>query len=322
MNLDITIHKGIPDRPAIIFIHGLGVDKGFWTDPVNTRVLGGGIPMKVFAAGKPLPSGAVKGIKLSAGTIPLTIDNLWMALTRDGYSTICWSQRRPVGPISIAVEELRDIYIKVKILFPGKPIVLIGHSRGGLIARKFMEEKHSEIKALITIATPHGGSSLSGFGKYLSPLAPAVKKLLPATTHNTASEVIKKVNDLIDGRALKELLPGSDFFKKLNDCSYPDIQYLSFGGTTTKLMTIYAWKKQGGSLYPQQLFTIPDSLINTLPSKIVSPELVPGKGDFMVTAKSSVLPWTSEHYNLRSNHISISWNKTVIKRTIELLDKI
>lgn len=322
MNLDSTIQKGLPDWPVIIFIHGLGVDKGFWTDPVHTRVLGGSIPMKTFAAKTPGIRALKEGRKFSIGIMPEKTDNLWSAVLRKGFNIICWSQRRPVGPIGIAVQELKAILMNAKQLFPGNPVVLIGHSRGGLIARKFMEKKHPEIKALITIATPHAGSSLSGFGKYLSPLAPAVKKLLPDTAHGDISQVIKKVNDLLDGRALKELLPGSSFYRELHDCAHPDIQYLSFGATTTKLLTIYAWKKKGDNLYPQQLFTIPDSLIKTLPSKIIPPELVSGKGDFMVTAKSSELPWSSKHYNLRSNHISISWNKTVIKRTIELLETI
>jgi pimeloyl-ACP methyl ester carboxylesterase len=322
MNLDITIQKGLPDRPVIVFIHGMGVDKGFWTDPVNTKVLGGSIPMKTFAAKAPGIRPLKEGKKFTIGITPEKTNNLWTAVLKKEFNIICWSQRRPVGPIDIAVQELKTILINSKQLFPGNPVVLIGHSRGGLIARKFMEEKHPDIKALITIATPHAGSSLSGFGKYLSPLAPVVKKLLPAASHGDISHLIKKVNDLLEGRALKELLPGSNFYKGLNDCSHPDIQYLSFGGTETKLLTIFAWKKQGESLHPKQIFTIPDSLIKTLPSKITPPELVSGKGDFMVTAKSAKLPWSSEHYNLRSNHISISWNKTVIKRTIELLETI
>lgn len=52
MKLDITIHKGRSDRPVVIFIHGLGMDKYFWTDPANTKVFGKNIPMKVFAAKK------------------------------------------------------------------------------------------------------------------------------------------------------------------------------------------------------------------------------------------------------------------------------
>jgi pimeloyl-ACP methyl ester carboxylesterase len=192
MNLDITIHKGDPDKPVVIFIHGLGVDKGFWTDPVNTKVLGKSIPMKVFAAKKPRPCSVRRKRRLTVGTMPERTENLWIAVTDRGFNSVCWSQKRPAGPISIAIEELDYIVRKAKELFPGKPIAIVGHSRGGLVARKFMEEKIPEIKALITISTPHEGSSLSRLGRYLSPLAPAVKRLLPKHAHGTASEVIKR----------------------------------------------------------------------------------------------------------------------------------
>ncbi len=322
MNLDITIHKGRTDRPVIIFIHGLGVDKGFWTDPVNTKVLGGSIPMKTFAATKPQPLSTHNSSKITVGDMPSSIENLWTATIKKGFNAICWSQARPVGPINIAVSELHEIFIQTKKLFTGKSVVLVGHSRGGLIARKFMENIYPEIKGLITIATPHDGSSLSHIGKYLTPLAPAVKKILPVHAHGTAADILKRINDLLDGTALKELLPGSAFFKTLNDSSVPGISYLSFGGTTTKLLTIYVWSRKENTLYPKPVITIPDSLMKIIPSKIIPDEIISGKGDFMVTAKSAVMPWSSNHINVRSDHIAISWNKTVINKTIELIDKI
>jgi pimeloyl-ACP methyl ester carboxylesterase len=322
MDLDITIHKGRPGKPVVIFIHGLGVEKGFWTDPVNTKVLGRSIPMKVFAAKKPRTRSVHAGMKLTAGIMPAKTENLWIAVNRHNYNTVCWSQRRPVGPIRYAVEELKEIVVNTKRLFPGQAIALAGHSRGGLIARKFMEKKHPEIKALITIATPHAGSSLSNLGRYLSPLAPAVNKMLPRHAHGSASEVIKRVRDLFEGKALKELLPGSHFFKTLNDSPHKDIKYLSFGGTIINLLTVYKWKKKGDKFDPVPLLIIPDSLINILPARIIPDELTPGKGDFMVSAESSVLPWAPDHYNLPANHISIAWHKHTNEHTLELLEKL
>jgi hypothetical protein len=82
MDLDITIHKGRPGKPVVIFIHGLGVEKGFWTDPVNTKVLGRSIPMKVFAAKKPRTRSVHAGMKLTAGIMPAKTENLWIAVNR------------------------------------------------------------------------------------------------------------------------------------------------------------------------------------------------------------------------------------------------
>jgi len=322
VKLDITIHKGSGQKPVIIFIHGLGVDKGFWTDPGKTRVLGGSILMKVFAAKKPRPRSKNPKRKLSVGILPEKLENLWTDAVKRGFNTVCWSQKRPAGPINAAVREFEYILEYSKKLFPGRPIAIIGHSRGGLVARKLMEKPIPEIKALITIATPHNGSSLSRLGNYLSPLAPAIKKLLPKDSHSTASEVIKRAHELLEGKALKELLPGSDFFLELKDRPRDEIKYLSFGGTVTSLFTLYKWKREDDRFYPKPLLNIPDSLLKVLPAGIVPDEITPGKGDFMVTAGSAVLPWAPKHYNLPANHISIASNKKMKRIALEVLSAI
>lgn len=333
MELDTTIHKGSPAKPVIIFIHGLGMDKNFWAEPLETKVFAKNIPMKALAAKKPRPrfitnhhSGFNIGRRrmnagVTVGDIPKKISTVWEVVRERGFHVICWSQRRPVGPISIAVEELDHIVKQVKRLFPGKPLVFICHSRGGLIARKFIEKNTPEIKALITLSTPHKGSSLSRVEKYISPLYPFLKRVLPERTHGTVSEVMTRAHDLLQGKALKELMPGSHFFKHLKDSPQKNMRYLSFGGNKTKLVTVYRWKKDDDKMYPKPLLEIPDSLIRILPSSVVPPELIPGRGDFMVTAESSVLPWAEEHYNVHANHISIIWNRKVISKTIELLEE-
>jgi pimeloyl-ACP methyl ester carboxylesterase len=326
MNLDITVHKGDPDKPVVIFIHGLGVNKGFWTDP-DTKVLARIIPLKVFAAKKPRPRaalsrGRVKYKKLTVGFIPEKTENLWSTVISHGFNAVCWSQSRPAGPIGAAVEELDKIVINATKLFPEKPVALIGHSRGGLVARKYMEKKPREIKALVTISSPHGGSSLSRLGTYLSPLAPALKRMLPGDTHGTVSVVLKNLNDLLEGSALKELLPGSSFLKNLKDPPINDVKYESFGGSRTRLLPLYSWQKQDDTIYPKALMTIPDSLLKLFPQSIIPEEITSGKGDFMVTTESSVLPWAQRHYNVSANHISISWHKKVIEKTLNVLNNI
>jgi pimeloyl-ACP methyl ester carboxylesterase len=330
VKLDTTIHKGYPSKPVVIFIHGLGMDKNFWIDPLDTKVFARNIPMKVLAAAKPKPftpltSPLGKGRinrGVTVGNIPKKINTVWTVVKDRGFNVICWSQRRPVGPISVAVEELHEVVMHAKRLCPKKPIALLGHSRGGLIARKFMEKNTPEIKALITLSTPHQGSSLSRLEKYISPLSPVLKRMLPKYTHGTVSEVMWRTHELLQGNALRELLPGSDFFRNLNDAQSKNVRYLSFGGNKTRLLTVYRWKKQVNRMYPKSLVIVPDSLIKILPASVVPPELISGKGDFMVTAESSVLPWAEEHYTLQANHISITWNKKVISRIIELLQGI
>jgi len=320
--LDISIHKGQTRKPVVIFIHGLAVNKDIWINPLHTKIFAENFPLKYIAAEAPDTGASPQKRTITTGVIPDGIESLWSILGDEGFNLVCWSQRRPVGPIVSAVEDLLELMEKVKRLFPGRPVALIGHSRGGLIARKFMGVKHPQIKALITIASPHEGSSLSNIGKYLSPLQGVIKNILPRETHGTVAQILKRISDLLEGNVLKELMPGSEFFRKLDDSPSKEIHYLSFGGYKTELINIYKWEKGDTENGPKKLLTIPDSLLKFIPSSAIPDEITPGKGDIMVTAESSVLPWASDHYNLEANHFTILWDKIVIRKTLEVLGKI
>jgi len=320
MKLDITIHKGNPGKAVVIFIHGLAMDKNFWIDPLETKVFAKNVPLRYFAARKPRFSNSTN--KITIGAVPMKINGLWDAVIQEGFSAVCWSQTRPVGPISVAVKELGEVVLKIRKKFPSRPIAFVCHSRGGLVARKFMASKPVGIKALITIASPHGGSSLSKIGNFINPLIKPLKAVLPKDSHDTVSKIVKNLRELVDGRALKELMPDSSFINNLNDTPAKGIQYLSFGGRKTALLNIYKWKKVNDSVQAKSILTIPDSLFKIIPASARPLELTAGKGDFMVTAESSVLPWTTEHYNLQANHFTISWNKKVREKTLEVLRRI
>jgi pimeloyl-ACP methyl ester carboxylesterase len=322
VKLNTTIHKGGRDKPVAILIHGLGVDKGIWVDPVHTKLLARNIPLRVVAAKEPHPHTSTSRKKITIGDLPDRIDNLWSELKEEGYNLMTWSQKRPVGPVDVAVAELNEMLLKAEELFPGLPVALIGHSRGGLIARKFIKEKNPEIKALVTIASPHHGSSVSKLARHLTPLAAVLKGILPREKHSKLIMTIKNTTDFLTGEALKELMPGSDFLKNMRDSKKRGIKYLSFGGTEPRLLTIYRWSRKGEKIYPEPLMDIPDSLIKVFPSSLRLDEVTPGKGDSLVSAESSLMPWSARHYDVPENHISIMWNEKVIEKTIELLSKL
>lgn len=322
MNLDETFHKGDRDKPVAVLIHGLGVDKGIWTDPLHTKLLANNFRLKILAAEEPRISMSAGLNKITIGDFPDKIDNIWSVLRDEGYNLITWSQKRPVGHVDAAVSELKHIIARAEELFPKSPVALIGHSRGGLIARKFLEERHHAVKALVTIASPHSGSSISTIAGYLSPLAGVLKSIMPEEKYGTITETIGRTTDFLLGEALKELMPGSNFFKGLKDSRAQDIRYLSFGGTEPRLLTLYQWKKAGSEIYPKPLIEIPDSLMKLLPSSLKLQELTPGKGDALVSAESSVMPWSSSHYDVPANHVSVMWNKKVIEKTIEVLEQL
>ena len=170
MRMEVIVHTGDRKKPALIFIHGLGMDKNIWSDPANSRVLGGMFPMSILLNKNTFPAPKDK--------IASPCETLFHDLRSRGYPVVTWSQKRPAGPMDLAVSELDEI-VGIARGLTETGIVLIGHSRGGLIARKYLMTNAQDVRGLITISTPHKGSSVAKIGEYLSPLGSLVAPFIP-----------------------------------------------------------------------------------------------------------------------------------------------
>ncbi|MBI5188069.1 MAG: alpha/beta fold hydrolase [Nitrospirae bacterium] len=290
MNLDTVFHKGSVDKPAIIFVHGLGMDKSIWVNPSESRILGGRFPLKILLSKS-----------------PNTIQTLFDDLRFRGYPVITWSQERPAGPIDFSVAELKEI-VRIATKMTKDGIVLIGHSRGGLIGRKYLLRKDRSIRSLITISTPHKGSSIAKIANYLSPLISVIDPLFPYGDKGTLSFTIRRVIDFLRSKALKELLPESHLFKSLKDGPLNWIYYISVGGTDPTLFSLYN-------------FSIPEVLEKVVPKNLYPEEIKKGKGDGLVSAESSRIPWCNEHHNFGLNHAQILFDKGVRDMIIKSIER-
>jgi len=294
MKLSVISHRGSEDKPAVVFIHGLGMNKDIWINPLNSRILGGQFPLKVLL-GKMFPGEQV----------PQT---LYDDLRRKDYSVITWSQKRPAGPIDAVIPELDEVVMKAEEM-TNAGIILIGHSRGGLIGRKYLSEKKGLIKGLITISTPHKGSSIAGIAKYLSPLVSMLDALIPDGDKGTLSFSIKRIFEFLRSRSLKELLPGSNFFRSLKDGPAEGINYASIGGTNPTLFTF-------------RNMSFPDAFEKVIPGNLYPEEMKKGKGDGLVSAESSAIPWGEEHYNFNRNHVEILFDESARGMLVRIIDRI
>ncbi|ODA44553.1 hypothetical protein THER_0701 [Thermodesulfovibrio sp. N1] len=178
------------------------MDSSIWISPSETRILGGAFPLSTLTRNEPqtiklYQKPTVLPEKFTIGdTFPLTTS--FNDLKEKGYSVITWSQKKLLGSVYNAIEELKYV-VNFSNLFTRKGIVLIGHSRGGLIARKFIE-KSNGIKALITIATPHKGSTMAKWVEYISNLPDLLKpifKILPK------EKILTKISDFLKSEAVK-----------------------------------------------------------------------------------------------------------------------
>lgn len=64
---------------------------------------------------------------------------------------------------------------------PPGPLILIGHSLGGLIAAHIALDKTHDVQKLITISSPLGGSKAARYLKYFMPTFPIMQDIVPAS---------------------------------------------------------------------------------------------------------------------------------------------
>jgi pimeloyl-ACP methyl ester carboxylesterase len=338
MNTDITYHIGKKERPAILFIHGLAIDKAIWINPSECTMFSGLLPITAllsirppeqdFGVSRRRPGPVFPG--LTTGSYPETLTTLFDDILSSGYTVATWSQKRPVGEIDAAVIELGEVINYVSAQHKNS-IILVGHSRGGLIARKYLMHGDDRVKGLVTVSTPHQGSSIARLAVYLSPLAPLIAPLLTQVkTRGMLKKALKRTHDLLASKAANELLPDSDFFRSLHDTKLKNVRYMTIGGTNPALFSVYRWKwKTSGTgekkkwlLCPETILSVPDIFEKIIPKKIYPLELKKNRGDGIVSAESSSIPWCDNHHLVPCNHAGVLFDKKVRKMVREFIEEI
>lgn len=290
MKLDAVFQEGRRDLPACVLIHGLGMDKTIWTAPGESKIVGRLFPLRALVR--------------DTGEL----ETLFHDLQKIGHAVAVWSQSRPVGPASVAVDELSSVVDMVSARGYGS-VILIGHSRGGLIARKWLSEaglkKDVHVKALITISSPHAGSTMAKWAAYLTPFASMIRPLLPETETLKLTSSIRRVLNFIESTAVRELLPESDFLGSLGG-SVQGIGYMSAGGFNPTLVKI------------DGVLSIPGSLEKIFPGRLPE-EMTTGKGDGLVSRRSARLAFADRHEDFDLNHAEMIVDKSARDAVVEYI---
>jgi len=295
MDLDIVSSPGIPGKPVIVLIHGLGMDKNIWVAPLKARILGGMFPLKILV-----------GRYVSES--PRVLHTLFHDLRNRDYPVITWSQKKTAGPIDSVLPELTAI-IKIARGMTDTGIILIGHSRGGLIGRQYLSKTDTPVNGLITIATPHKGSAIAKVAQYFSPLGSVISPLMPNSDKSNAARSLKRISEFLTSRALQELLPESHFFQSLHDEPLAGVSYVSAGGINPVLFNF-------------STLSFPVIFERIIPEPLYPDEMKKGKGDGLVSAESSKIPWAGEHYYFDCNHAEILFDKGARDTIINAVDRI
>jgi pimeloyl-ACP methyl ester carboxylesterase len=297
----LTFHAGMPGKPVVILIHGLGMNSHLWTDPEKCFVLGGLAPLTIFLTDSP----GDPAKKVTMGNVHPGVKGLWHRLVKEGFSVVSWSQSQPLGPIGVAIDEIKETVNWTQEQWPGQQIYLVGHSRGGLIARKYLlQEKPENVVGLATICSPHAGTQMAKYGGYLTPTGALLEKILPAESQTAVATALKRLSLFLQSPAIEELSPEADFIHSITEPLPDKLRLLSFGGTSPALFQVYYKFNQHNDF---TALKFPDLLVRAIPSDFLPPELTPGSGDALVSSKSAMLTG-STHYDLPVNHVKAAFD--------------
>jgi len=128
------------------------------------------------------------------------------------------------APILVQTYQLRQILQLINKSYPGESIVLVGHSAGGVVARAALVRGGAkDVKALITIASPHLGTYRAEQALDATDIPfpfSMVTDFFGGETYDVAKRSRGLFVDLVRPR------PGSFLFW-LNNQQHPDLQYFS-----------------------------------------------------------------------------------------------
>ncbi|MBI5208049.1 MAG: hypothetical protein HY934_09730 [Candidatus Firestonebacteria bacterium] len=291
---ECQVWKSWEQKPVVILIHGHGLSKKCWIDPYNEKIQDCNIKFKNLLTdyrhspkekdaglNETPPQSAFLQFGLSKPLeyLELPPQSLWDFLKINGYNLITWSQKYPNQNIEKAIDELSKYVIPTaKKLFDTDKFIIIGHGRGGLVGRKYIEvhqKIRKNISGLIMLGTPNQGTNISIFNKELAllfsslcifideeaPLSSICSTILTGVPDKEeinmtlVDEAIEKqalmiksikvfFNEMrifLNSDALQELFQTSKFIQNLKEEKSPGVYYASIYGSETTFTKMYLW---------------------------------------------------------------------------------
>jgi hypothetical protein len=250
-------------------------------------------------------------------------------LTRYQYRTAVYSQVQPTGFLA---EPTRELAIVMQTLYghwPQSRYVLLGQSRGGLLARNFLKESPrlaGPIAKVITLHTPHTGSSLATIASTVRGWIDELERVIG----DLAMTLLGWLYDLARSDAYQEMAIGSPFLGELAAAEPPPkhIAFYTFGGVSVRLSRLLLWAYTLESSIPQWhwppyehtrtmaelpgLSPVADSLPNVID------ELSEGRGDLLTADARTRLPFATHQTN-RINHAETLWHPRLQAQVLRLL---
>jgi len=357
-------HQGASGKPAVLLIHGLAASSRHWTEPQATWSI------KHFHYDHARDLKAREGDKkgethLGVTTFPIhaglesvrisPVDDdagkagsLWAYLVKQGYTVATWDQipcmetDKPPGTACKDSDTFERAYRSAQAALAelarasgNAPIALLGHSRGGLIARQLLKDRAQpgveRVRWLVTLHSPHQGSSMATMGvslqKKLDQLDDLVSlDFLPKPMRPALKGVVADVGEVLNGAVdgvvaltglagARELANNGAVLTALRqgESKPAGVSVVTFGGTSPRVAFVhaYVYDTQSASPSAKEWRATPHRLLD-FPADLglAFDEAKPG-GDLLVTDTASRLPWEDLHHTHKLNHAEVLWSRKV-----------
>jgi pimeloyl-ACP methyl ester carboxylesterase len=326
----VEVWEGDSDLPLVLLLHGTAGSKSDMVDPHTA-------PDNDYDHFSPLKPEVAIGQRAYPGIgiySCCTLDDKlpkvrsWRdVLVLAKFPTAAYSQVDNTGFLDRPVRELVEVVRALNATYPR--LVLLSHSRGGLLTRSFLKRFPSEatsVKTVITLHSPHTGSSL---GTLATTVRDAIEDLRDVFG-DLVTQALGWLLDLADSDAYREMAIGSAFLKDLADGEGPlkGVEYFTFGGVSVRLTRIRQWVYTLDSALPKWRWPpydharietevpVASPLADSLPNVIE--ELTEGRGDLLTADSRTRLPFATHQTN-PINHAEALWDTILQAQVLKIL---
>jgi len=331
--------------PLVVLLHGTNGDVNHMSNPA----LSPGFNYERFSPGQILDRGWHPYPNVgfwSLGTDALTDVTGWAPyLAAAGFPVLNYGQTGPRDRLVAPLQELRAILDAIDTqqdfeAVRGRRIVLLGHSRGGILARMLLAELAATASPLlarvdtcITLHSPNQGSTLANAALSLAALVnswrvtgvPLVPPELQALALTALDGLLQLVAAEVGYPAYADFTAGAPTLLQLAAAEpVPGVTYFTFGGIRPVLLNLRGWAFTPDStiplvhLPPWHWYTVYVPLLPVPPPGLVPfPEVLEG-GDLLTNSALTRLPFALHRDNYL-NHAEALWNPALQAQVAAIL---